>query len=257
MIHFPLLQTQRLTVQLQELTFKQALELAAMPVNQYEASITKFLEFAVKSVVGVENSLDWTVQERILSLTHYLSCTNEEENADFSLDDGSYYDYLDIGKTAIGFEPVAIGNIGDDEWFITHLTGEFAQAIERTESMLLKGCQHWLIGTMASCLRLDNEVLQFENNAELDQWLLNRMETFINYPDLDFDRLYTTYRYYWQDFEHIFSIEFNDNGIVVLPRETEGNLPPARFRVLNCLSRTAIELSGIHYQSSSESYPAL
>lgn len=246
MIHFPKLQTKRLTIELQELTFAQSLELAAMPTHQFEAAITKFLNFTIKSVKGVESPVLWTVQERMFAVAHYLACTLEEGNPDFSLGVGSYFDYLDKESESAAVASVEIGDLGDDVWELHQLTGEFAESIERLEGQVLTDRNHWLFGGMAAQLRIKGEKLpDFSSDEELDNWLLERIRTFIAYPDSDLESLFIAYRINSEKLKHLFAIDFDGYGIVALPMEAQGELPAARFPVSKCLSRTAREFGRI------------
>lgn len=246
MIHFPKLQTKRLTIELQELTFEQSLELAAMPTHQFEAAITKFLNFVVKTVKGIESPSAWTVQERMFVVAHYLACTLDDE-PNFSLGDGNYFDYLQETEVSGAFNSVEIGELGGDVWMLRHLTGEMSEAIERIAGQSpIDDRNFWLIGGMAAQLQIkDEKEPVFSSNDELDSWMLDRINTFSAYPESDFESLFIAYRINCEKLKHLFAIDFDEYGIVALPREADGGLPPARFPVSKCLSRTARDFSRV------------
>jgi len=247
MRHFPILQSKRLTLQLQELSFQQSLELAAMPVHLYEAATTKFLGFVIKTNKGIASPHDWTVQERLFVVAHYLACTLEENNPNFSLGMGNYLDYLNKeAELSASFSQIELGQIADDEWVLGHLTGCLAESIERLEGQVLTGRNHWLIGSMAAQLAIKGDIENsFNSNEELDDWLLSRIKTFLAYPESAFENLFIAYRIHQARLQHLFSIDFDDNGIITLPKEVDGSLPPARFPVSKLLSRTARDFIGI------------
>lgn len=257
MIHFPILRTRRLTVQLKELTIGQSIALASQPVALEQAETTAFLRACVETVEGNSlNPLDWTVQERMLGVCHYLASTSDD-GPDFAVGDGGHYsDYFDGGKDFDGKNPVIpIGTVGDDEWSVTHLTGRDAEAIERLAGELktpdgapLGGKFHWILGAMAAQLR-NAEDLKAEQHAktdgELDEWLMRRMRIFAAFPERDFMELLVLYREGCAKIAHFFDIDFCESGIVAMPKgEAAKTLPPARFPVGACITAGARRLGG-------------
>ncbi|WP_197714678.1 hypothetical protein, partial [Nitrosomonas supralitoralis] len=87
MIHFPILRTRRLTVQLKELSIGESIAIAAMPSHLEEAVTTAFLLKAVATAKGIENPADWTVQERMMVVCHYLASVSDD-GPDFAVGDG-------------------------------------------------------------------------------------------------------------------------------------------------------------------------
>jgi hypothetical protein len=254
MKHFPILRTQRLTVQLRELSIGQSVNLAGIPDHTFETACTAFLRAAVESVQGVEDPLHWTVQERCFGVAHYLACVTDDD-PDFSLGAGKFTDYLEA-ETDHYVDQVEIGEIAGDHWQIRQLTGAMAESIERLVGELdAPGRLHWLLGAMAAQLVRKNEDMpELESESAYDQWLLNRMRVFGAFPDSDFELLMGAYLAGLDSLHHLFAIHFDDRGIVVLPRKgADGSLPPARFPVLSCLSKTARALAGKHDQSGGES----
>lgn len=243
MIHFPILRTRRLTVQLKELSIGESIALASIPVHMDEAACTAFLSKCVSTVKGEQDVSNWTVQERMLAVCHYLACVSGG-NPDFELGEGHYSDYLDGGvdiQTPV--IDLDVGELGGDAWKIRHLTGAMAEAIERTEgeSDGISGRLHWLLGGMAAQLVRDGEVTPDASSGEFDEHLINRMKVISGYPESDFSDLMGKYQAGRERLHHLFRIEFSASGIVALPKGG-GDLPPARFPVRSCLSGMALEM---------------
>lgn len=245
MIYFPELRTQRLTVKLKELTMDQSIRLAEIPIQSAELTCSEFLRCAVESIKGEQDILEWTVQERIFAVSHYLA-NIADDKPDFALTQGKYLDYLEL-ETDKALTTLEVCELGGDKWLIQPLTGRMTESIERlTGDLPLKGRSHWLVCAMAAQLIMELENLsEWSSEQEYDLWLKKRVETFLAFPDSDFESLMLHYRLKNQELQHIFTIDFDDNGIVVLPKNgAVGNLPPARFRVDSCLSRLAKQLAG-------------
>ncbi|MFA5920143.1 MAG: hypothetical protein WC856_02480 [Methylococcaceae bacterium] len=245
MKYFPPLRTRRLTVQLRELSIGESIKLAAVPVHLTEAACSLLLKYAVETVSGIEDSANWTVQERILVTAHYLSVV-ATDGPDFSLGQGKYLDYLD-GSLDIDkdFKPLELGSVGGDEWSLTHLTGRMAEAIERLSGELadMPPRLHWLIGGMAAQLIIKGEVLpDLDADGSYDEWLLARMKVLAAFPESDFEQLIMFYQVGREQLQHLFKIDFNDDGVIALPKEAGSELPPARFPARSCCGRLALEL---------------
>jgi len=259
MVHFPLLRTRRLTVQLRELTIGESIAIASMPPHLPEAECTAFLRAAIHSAQGVEDTADWTVQERMLAVCHYLAAT-AEDGPDFSLGEGHYSDYLD---GAIDIQPqtpqIEVGELSGDVWHMRHLTGRMAESIERMAGEVqdavgqpLAGRLHWLLGGMAAQMVRTSETVPDANVAEgaFDEWLVARMRVMSAFSESDFAALMSLYFEGREKLRHLFRIEFSKDGIVAMPKGgAAANLPPARFPVRAALSRLALELVGKPDQS--------
>jgi hypothetical protein len=245
MIYFPELRTQRLTVKLRELSMEQSIKLAEIPIQSAELTCSEFLRCAIESINGEQDILNWTVQERIFAVSHYLS-TIAGDKPDFSLLQGKYSDYLDL-ETDKELKQLEVCELGGDKWLINPLTGRMAESIERLvgELPLKKVRSHWLSSAMAAQLIMEKEKLpEWSSDTEYDLWLKKRMETLLAFPASDFESLMLHYRLKNQELQLIFSVDFDDNGIVVLPKTgADGSLPPARFRVNSCLSKLAQQLA--------------
>ena len=250
MVHFPVLRTRRLTVQLRELSIGESVSIAAMPPHMAEAACSAFLQCAVQSFQGGESLAGWTVQERMLAVCHYLAST-AEDGPNFSLGKGHYSDYLD-GQADIESptQPVELGEVGGDVWCIDHLTGAMAESIERMQGEVerVEGRLHWLLGGMAAQLVRRGEVVPHvasQAPGAFDEYLVKRMRVISGFPESDFLRLMSLYSMGRQKLHHLFRTEFSHDGILAMPKEKGGvasDLPPARFPVHTCLSRLAREL---------------
>ena len=249
MIHFPALRTRRLTVQLRELTIGESIAIAAMPLHLEEAACTAFLRFAVQSVKGIEDPANWTVQERMLAVCHYLAAT-AADGPDFAIGDGRYSDYLD-GATDIQTQAqqIEVGEVGGDTWHIRHLTGAMAESIERMtgEVQGISGRLHWLLGAMAAQMVRAGESVPDASDGEgaFDEFLVARMRVMAAFPESDFSALMALYLGGREKLHHLFMVEFTSDGIMVMPKGgAAAELPPARFPVRTCLSGLALELVG-------------
>jgi len=138
MLYIPKLETARFNVQLQELTLKQNIELISRPAQLFEQNLTAFLKMAIldfkdlSTSKNLNNPQNWTACERILVLGHYLMTINKNngEQANFSVGDGFFSDYLDL-KLTTNIEPLKIGQISGDTWYLRHLTGQMLEVIEQ------------------------------------------------------------------------------------------------------------------------------
>ncbi len=225
MIYFPVLRMRRLTVQLRELSIGESIKIASMPVHLEEASVTAMLRYAVESVQGKDVSEDpehWTVQERIMAVCHYLASISDGE-PDFTIGKGRYSDYLDGGNDAGLMESdINIGEVGGDIWHIRHLTGAMAESIERLSGEVdgVTGKLHWLLGGMAAQLTIEgeNSPSPIDGEGAFDQFLVDRMKVMAGYPESDFNSLLGLYFTGREKLHHLFHIEFDNNGIVSLPK---------------------------------------
>lgn len=240
MIHFPILRTKRITVQLNELKIGDALRIAVIPEQTREIATTEFLKAVVD---GDANPRNWTVQDRVMAVAHYLAAISPD-GPDFQVGDGHYSDYLDGG---VDIQPELIGSelgiIDGDAWTIVHLTGAMAESVERLEGQVngLSGRLHWLLGCMAAQLVRSGETIPvFDVEEQYDDWLKARMLVIANYPESSFQELMYAFRVGRDRLYHLFNIDFNDSGIVVAPkRGGDGGLPPAMFPVHAAISPTA------------------
>lgn len=246
MIHFPPIKTRRLNLELKELTISQAVALASMPPKLEEAEYTKFLRFIIKESEGLSDPLDWTVQERMLVVAQYLSATHDE-GPDFPIGDEAHYsDYLE-GETDIFYadEQVPVGELEGDTWKIQHLLGRHAEAIESLLGEIkdpdgepITPYFHFLLGTMAAQLVREGEEIPDPKDGagKYEEFLLNRMKIFANYPESAFAALMFMWDQGRERLHHLFTIEIDrvNGGYVAAPKggaADSRNLPLARFPV--------------------------
>lgn len=247
MINFPPLRTRRLTVQLKELSIGDSIAIAAMPTHLNESTCTTFLRKALESSKGIADPANWTVQERMLAVCHYLAAVSED-GPDFSIGDGRYSDYLDgAADISIAMQSVPVGELGGDKWSVRHLTGAMAESIERMNGEVegIGGRLHWLLGSMASQMVMEGEAIPdiADSDGIFDEFLVKKMRVLAGFPDSDFSTLISMYGYGRGKLHHLFDYEFDASGIVSLPKGgVDASLPPARFPVSACLSDLAREL---------------
>jgi hypothetical protein len=253
MSYFPPLRTRRLTVQLKDISIGDAVGLADMPTHLEEAGCAALLNAAIAEVSnGPKNPAEWTVQERTLAVAHYLASVLDD-GPDFSLGIGKYSDYLqgdvDISPAMKHAELGEIGEVGGDHWTVRHLTGAMAEAIERVNGELepLKPRLRWILAGMAAQMVRKGETLpELESDGQFDEWLLQRMRVFAQFPEPDFARLMLAYNHGRNKLHHLFAFDFGvDGGIVILPKQGGApGLPAARFPFHAGISRLALELAG-------------
>lgn len=256
MIHFPILRTRRIVVQLRELTIGQAIALAKMPEHLEQAETTAFLRYAVESCEGVSpDPSSWTVQERTLVLCHYLAATSEA-GPDFAVGKtGRYSDYFDGALDSNEETGISIGEIGGDEWELFDLKGRDAEVIETLQGELedgkgnpVTGRAFWILGAMAAQLRRKGEGKMDDSpSGEYEKFLFDRMKVFAAFPERDFIKLMLLFTNQRKRLNHYFEFDFSDTGIVFLPKEAaeDKNLPPARFPVGSCIESRTLELLGL------------
>lgn len=246
MIHFPVLRTKRLTVQLQELTMLQSIELAAVPEHANEEATERFLRAAIKESTGaVIDPADWTVQERTMAVAHYMASTMDD-GPDFALDRAGkvrYSDYLIADQDYQGAS-VPVGDIEGDSWAAHHLTGRLAGAIERISGEI-KGIEHgthWIIGRMAAQLVPNAEALP--TDGDIDAALIQRMKIILSYPESVFVQLQEGFYRASAGLEHLFLFSTDSDGLLIQPREAGADKPPARFPARACITPLALGLGG-------------
>ena len=247
MIHFPVLRTRRLTVQLRELPMAASIAVASMPPHLYEASCTAFLRAAVESASGVSDPAQWTVQERTMAVCHYLACTLED-GPDFAVGAGRFSDYLDGESDAAAGEPtIDLGELAGDHWTLRHLTGAMVESIERLcgeiEGIGNLPRLHWLIGAMACQLVRTDEIPPEASESAFDDFLRHRMAVLMAFPESAFAALRWRYLEGRARLSHLMRIDFSADGPVALPKGgAASDLPPARFPVHACLGEMARDL---------------
>jgi len=245
MLHFPVLRTNRLVVQLKELSIGDSIKLAAMPEHLKESGRTVFLNAAIDTVQGEENPLLWTVQERLLVTAHYLSVVTPD-GPNFSIgEEAKFLDYVDFQKDiSKKLQCIEIGDIAGDQWQITHLNGGMVEAIDRLQGEFqdVSNRMYWLLGSMAAQLYVKGNSQHDVLSGDYDQSLLTQIKILSDYPESEFENLVMAFEAGRKKLQHLLFFDFNDNEIVALPKEGGGNLPPATFPFYACLSQFAKDM---------------
>ena len=149
---------------------------------------------------------------------------------------GNWFDYIDFSQSLKDSDVlISVGELGGDNWQVRHLTGYAAESIERLlgEIPELTDRLHWKVGAMAAQLVRQSEELETDFN---DEWLLNRMQVLLSFSETDFMSLSYLFEVGLQELTHLFSIGFDNQGIIAMPQKRGAELPPARFQCYSCLS---------------------
>lgn len=250
MIVFKPLRTRRLDVQLQELSIGDEIALCHLPELAHEQSLTAFLERAVELASApterhVASPRAWSVGERLLALAHYCIHTRED-GPDYAVTDVSKLsDYLDIGRDAHA-TPATFEACGD-RWELRPLIGAAVEVLEGLQDQMeLRGREFWIVGGMAAQMLRAGEsppdpATEF---AEYAEWLERRIITMTNMPSSGFDVMFAEYAEAMQKGGQFFRLWFDKEGVIVLPKEAEAAVPPARFPVHSCIGTVALSLTG-------------
>lgn len=243
MINFPPFRSTRLDVQLRELSVREAIDLAATPLDKHEAGLSAMLAMVVKEARGAHaNPGRWTVQERMAVLCHYLACTSEG-GGNFPVgDDAQLLDYL---LPAVDYPGPAVEGLMavGESWTVRQLTGDEAVALEG----VCASETDWMFADMAGRLRSvgepDSPDATDAPGAYAD-WLAERKTVFEAMPESEFWELRMAYMEGLGKLRHLFDLAFDDEGHLALPsgREVEGggeSLAPARFCMAAAVSRPA------------------
>ena len=271
MIIFGTFRSQRLTVDLRELSIGDAMELCARPPHLHESAISSFLQKVVVKPdrVGQGQVTDtrlWTVQERGAVAAHYLGHISNDSN--FKIGESAHYiDYLMADKMAVSV--IDMGEIAEDSWFLHPLLGYQAESIERLIDMerIAKGRNGWILGAMAFQLQRSEEIerqfaadsklpelaLHDLNDYELDEWLFKRVSVLKGLPESVFADMLAAYLHASKQAEHLLRVAFADDGIVYVA-EVPG-LPSARFPVPDLLSEGTARFLGLFAQPVDEPDP--
>lgn len=243
MIYFPELRTRRLTIKLHEISILDGVTISAMPTGMEQAETTAFLRAALESVSDNSDPLEWTVEERTLAVCHYLASTSED-GPDFSVGDYHLMDYMDMEKQITSLDPVDIGEAAGDKWRLIPLTGRHAEAIERLEGEAkgkdgapIPSVFHWYAGVLACQLLREGEEQPKEAGQAFDEWVLNRINTFLALPESDCTLILSLWAKGREQQAHLFHPAISPKGIVFNPKEgADSVIPPARFPAHACLS---------------------
>lgn len=246
MIFIPPLRVRRFTVDMRELTIGQSLRLAKIPDHLDEYATTQFLRFATVDP-GIDPLL-WTVAERIMGVAHYLSAVSDE-GADFSVGTSGarFSSYFMPESEAFKGQSDSFAS-ADDTWRVIHVTGRMVEALERLTGELegIAGREFWALGMLAASVVREGESLPVDDapSDEVDAWLLQRLQVFVNFPESDLIHLLMQSREKAAQIQHIFKVTHDESGLIVLPAQEVAGLPPARFPVRSTLSEWTQALAG-------------
>jgi hypothetical protein len=239
MIHFPRLRTARIDVQLRELTSLEAIGLASLPIGRHEVATSAMLRHIVDEAAGDhQDPALWTVQERMLVMTHFLACMRrDDQNFEIGDSGARLTDYL-LAELDSGPDRVEIGEFCGSAWTMRQVLGCEAEAVEAVS----KSRFDWLAADMAARLRIVGDA---EDDAAPDaraspakylDWLAARKAVFQAMPQSEFSELLTGYEFGLGQLEHLFSVATDDNGYVALNVKGGGaGAVPARFSVDSAL----------------------
>lgn len=239
MIYFPPIQTGRLNVQLRELTMQESVDLAATPLDRNEAALSALLARIVDKASGPNNvPARWTVQERIYVLAHYMACTTEESRNFAVGDEGAtFLDYLDADLDAAP-EFVPAGNACGEEWVARQLNGAQAEVLEALCTTRLEWTATDMAARMFEAGNADGMPDAVDAPGDYAQWLKARGALFRQFPESEFADLHAAYLRGLGGLHHLFTLDFDEAGHIVLPRASKGGgaaLAPARFLVASCI----------------------
>lgn len=257
MLAFTSLRTRRLNVQLRELAIGDSIYLCGLRPDLHEAGTTALLQRIVepepKPRIGqVTDVLAWTVQERAMVVAHYLAHL-QEGVPDFPVGQGRFSDYLLEGADHAPASLPVGHHLGED-WHIQPLTGYHVEAIERlmAAGKLTFSRRDWWFGAMAAQLARAGEPLADPAEvmpAVYDEQLEDRYRAFLQMPERDCLALLLAFLDATAQMNHLFQLEFADDGIVWAPVRTSDDLevpglPPARFQFAAAVDECTQELFG-------------
>jgi len=232
------LKLNRLNVTFQAMSIKNAVRQAK--TSGIEESNRIFLESVVIDNKG-ENGLnfdEWTAQERLMVIAHYLMSVSMEdgESPDFEIGGGTLSDYIDYESEFKNKEKSFEFN--GETWTVVPLTGRFIESVERIEGTInnVSGRLHYEAGYLASQLRNENDD-SIKLETSLDDWLHKRMSLLLDYTEADYNALLIQAELQRDDnIHHYLTINNDDSGLVVLPKEGGEGLVPVRFSSLSAIS---------------------
>lgn len=213
--------TRRIHATMQELTLRQAIDLCQIPAHLNELGTSRALEAIV-----AESNLplkDWTVQERIAALGHYITA---QEQGDWRLtEDAMFSDYLI--EQDYPAEPYRF-----DDLEIVPLTGEYAEAVERAQN---SQTGDWIMSAMAACIRTPDDAW----DGTADEFVQTNREQLFRLPESEFAHLLHHFEAAQQHLAHDVEIGFDADGIVL---KGGAGLSPVRFRFIEIVSEAVQEL---------------
>lgn len=260
MIYFQPVRTARFTFTLKELTIGNVRELLNIPSHLLESARSTFLRLALKDLVwhqGYENCTleHLTAQERLFIESTYLSSVSDVP--DFEVGNGHYTNYLQVEKQ-YKHKEIEVGKMIDDEdvWFMQPLTSAMLETIEERLFMHDSVSRaDWFFYAMAAQLfRKEEDIVSpYLNAVSYGDWLDERVGKLQALPESQFASLLSLFiNQGMKGLNHLFDLNFDSSGIVVLPLDSttrnpkgeEVELLPARFRSTHAISTPSKLLFG-------------
>lgn len=266
MLYISPFMTSRLNVQMRELPIGDAMSLVLMPAEHAQAAVTAFLRSVITDGGPVPDPLCWTLQERTLAVCQYLMAIHADD-PDFKVGDARFSDYADLNTDIpkdTASTPIELGELGGDHWSLQHLMGYMLESIERLmlagAIKVPTGCArlHWQFAAMgAQLVRQGEEVPDWSNPGQYDDWLAMRTTKLLSYAETDMAHLWVMYRQGQEQLRHFFDYDFTAahesnamvGGPVFLPQprqeqEAAAVMQPATFPPISCVSALAWGLLG-------------
>ena len=247
MINIPPLRVKRFTAHMRELSIRDAISLAAIPPDMQHEAASFFIKCAVTKVDGIVQDTDqWTFQERTMVICHYMASTYDD-GPDFSLDNGSKYsDYL-AGRDFKG-DSVDVGEIEGDQWAARQLTGRLACSIERLTGEVedVNQYTYWQLALMAAQMVPNGDAGDDLTDSDLDQFILDRINVIAGFPESSFSILLSKWHAAVEEMQHLIFIAFDSEGVLCLNSDEGGSLGsnPARFPAGSVVTPLARGMAG-------------
>jgi len=248
-IIFQKLRTERICVQLQELTLGQAGALCREAPDRQELTTTSMLRAVASSAIAptpryVTDPLLWTVQERNYLLAMYLAQVMSD-GPDFTIAGEAklshYLDYeADLRQTS------TLVTTKGQPFTVYPLLGVHAQALET----MVSNRGEWLLGAMACTVFAANEAPPdwgAMSESQVQAWIEAKTVAMDDRPESEAEAFYLAWEGGQQNLRHFFDLSFDDKGICFWPiKESEvGQLAPARFRAISAVSGVTKRLYGL------------
>lgn len=255
MLTFSPLRTTRLSIQLKELSFSDAIHLCGLPADLSQQGITELLRRIVtpgpaRHQGAIDDPLLMTVQERAMIVAHYTSHI-AESGSNFAIGDaGRLSDYLIEGRADYpAIDAVDLGEIGGHQWIMRPLLGVHAECIELLvmAGKLPPGRLGWWMGGMAAQLQCDETPVPDYREvgvSALEAYIAAAAKIIGDLPASTVSNLLLAYISMQDALDHLFHLNLNDQGVTFLPLEGGAGLPPARFRVAATIPKFTKDLFG-------------
>lgn len=250
--------TRRISVALRELSIGQVQELCTIPAIYEQRTVTQFLRAIMQPIErttgepAITDPLMWSVNERMNATIWYMAAMLDD-GPNFALGDLNLSDYLLAGADYVEEVPF---QYGEESLVFTPLHGYQAEAIEA----LIAGGQfektflNWNAGYMAACMRGQaDEPIAYENPAQYQEVLAERMRGVLSIPETTFAGLFASFLDAASSAQHFVHAVVTEYGVVARqvtdPQPAEGagdsevpGFGTARFRARSAISSRAREI---------------